>query len=488
MPIRVLCVDDEELFLDLMRVYLGKDTRLEVHSASSVDDALELLGKDEYDVIVSDYQMPGSDGLDFLKIVRDQKSDMPFILLTGRGREYVAIRALNEGADFYLQKTDDPSTMFGELVNMIIQSNRRWCSEKAREDAWQRYEAYAEKSRDFVYRLKIKPVPKIEYFSPCVEDLVGYPAEEFYKNPALIYSCIHPDDLERFSHAMDNPVVPEKPVIFRWVHKDGRVVYAEDTWVPVRDKSGEVVGIDGMSRDVTDRVKAQEALAQANRKLELIGSLIRHDTLNRVTSILGNVDLIRASGGESLEARLDRIETDAKLIARQLQFSSDFQRTVSEVPLWIPLQDAVEKACSSWNLDKVVFDIKLADVEVLSDYVLERIFSNLVEDSLRHGEHVTRITVHHELTDAGLDVIYEDDGIGIPVKEKELIFERGFGKGSGYGLFLTRGILAVSGVTIKETGEFGKGVRFVIHFPRDASRIRRRAAGEGDKDQQSARA
>lgn len=466
-------MDDEEPFLELMKEYLDRDRRLEVTYVTSVDVASESLDSDGYDVVVSDYQMPGADGLEFLKIVRSRLGDIPFILFTGKGREDIAMRALNEGADFYLQKSVDTAAMFAELIGMIVQSHRRWSSEKSRDEALQRFQRYADSSRDFIYRMRIRPSPSIEYMNPCVKDLIGYEAEEFYKDPGLVYKCLHPDDLADFGKEMDNPRRPEKPVIFRWLHKDGRVVYVEEFWVPVMDESGEVVAIDGMSRDVTERVLAETGLKQANKKLELIASLIRHDTLNRLTSILLAIDMIRVGNpSDAVVKSLDRMETDARLISRQLEFSSDYQETATGRPSWISLKGVAEKVASSWNRPDVSFDVRLDGLEVLSDYVLERIVSNLVEDSLNHGEHVTRIGIRYKVVDGGVEVVYEDNGVGIPLEEKKMIFERGFGKGTGYGLYLTREILAVSGITIKEAGEYGVGAKFVIHFPRDASRVR----------------
>jgi signal transduction histidine kinase len=84
---------------------------------------------------------------------------------------------------------------------------------------------------------------------------------------------------------------------------------------------------------------------------------------------------------------------------------------------------------------------------------------------------VTKITVSYHESDDGLDVLFEDNGIGIPFDEKEKIFERGYGKNIGYGLFMAREILAITELTIKETGEPGKGARYEIHVPKRYYRI-----------------
>src|SRR5208337_621723 len=90
-----------------------------VEIITSAPAALALLGTKTYDAIVSDYQMPGMDGIGFLKRVRASGNTIPFILFTGRGREEVVIQALNEGANFYLQKGGDPHAQFAELNHKI---------------------------------------------------------------------------------------------------------------------------------------------------------------------------------------------------------------------------------------------------------------------------------------------------------------------------------------------------------------------------------
>jgi len=90
-----------------------------VETACSVSEAMAALGQRHFDVIVSDYQMPEEDGIQFLKSLRAAGDRMPFILFTGKGREEVVIEALNQGADSYLQKGGDPRAQFAELANMI---------------------------------------------------------------------------------------------------------------------------------------------------------------------------------------------------------------------------------------------------------------------------------------------------------------------------------------------------------------------------------
>lgn len=123
--ISVLLVDDEPALLDITQIFLEKEGKMSVTLSESAKDALALLGERSFDIIISDYEMPRMNGIEFLKAVKSQGLEIPFIIFTGRGREHVAIEALNLGASFYLQKGGDPKSQFAELRNMIMQAVQR---------------------------------------------------------------------------------------------------------------------------------------------------------------------------------------------------------------------------------------------------------------------------------------------------------------------------------------------------------------------------
>ena len=115
---RVLVLDDEENFLELCREFLGRERELDVDYVSSPAKALEMLAAENYQVVVSDHNLPGMDGLQFLRAVRSLRR-IPFILITGHGREGLAIDALGHGADFYMEKAGSPAGMFEQLLRAI---------------------------------------------------------------------------------------------------------------------------------------------------------------------------------------------------------------------------------------------------------------------------------------------------------------------------------------------------------------------------------
>ena len=115
----ILYVDDEEALLELGRTFLELDGTMTVGTVASAREALEQIASNPPDAVISDYQMPEMDGIEFLKAVRSRFGDLPFILFTGRGREEVVIEAINNGVDFYLQKGGEPGSQFAELAHKV---------------------------------------------------------------------------------------------------------------------------------------------------------------------------------------------------------------------------------------------------------------------------------------------------------------------------------------------------------------------------------
>lgn len=261
--ISVLIVDDEPQLLELTKFFLEKTGDICVDPAKSADEASRMMDEGAYDAIVCDYQMPGMDGLEFLKALRNQKNDIPFVLFTGKGREDVAIQALNSGADFYLQKGGDPNSQFAELANMLRSAvtARRAESDLARKE--ELFRLLAENSKDLVYRYAILPARRFEYVSPSATKIIGYTPEEHYANPALGMELVHPADRPLFEAMMRSDYDFSRPAIVRWRTKDGRTIWTEQRLVPTRDETGRVTAVEGTAIDITERVKAEEELKRS---------------------------------------------------------------------------------------------------------------------------------------------------------------------------------------------------------------------------------
>jgi len=169
--IMVLCVDDEPALLEICQIFLEKTGGFSVSPALSGKDALALLDSRHFDVIVADYQMSGMDGIELLKQVRERDAAIPFILFTGKGREEVVIEAINNGADFYLQKGGDPRVQFVELQHKILQAVRRRTAEIQVKESEEWLRSFIEQTVDAVHI--IDEEGRIVEWNPAAERLFG---------------------------------------------------------------------------------------------------------------------------------------------------------------------------------------------------------------------------------------------------------------------------------------------------------------------------
>jgi signal transduction histidine kinase len=131
----------------------------------------------------------------------------------------------------------------------------------------------------------------------------------------------------------------------------------------------------------------------------------------------------------------------------------------------------VKNAADQLDLQGVQIDVHLGNTEIFADSMIKKVFYNLIDNALRHGDHVTRIVFSSRETAEGLLIVCEDTGIGIPPQDKTQIFNKGFGRDSGLGLFLIREILSITGISIRETGDYGTGARFEMLIPKGDYRL-----------------
>ncbi len=225
-------------------------------------------------------------------------------------------------------------------------------------------------------------------------------------------------------------------------------------------------------KEIDERSQVENALHQINAKLNLVSSIARHDILNRLTVIYGIISLLQDGISDpTYSDYLKKAEESAIAIRRQIEFTGDYKNMGLEKADWQNINDTLQQSCENVDLKGVTMDISTQNLEIFADPWLKKVFFNLIDNTLRYAEHVTKITVSFIEVPDGLDLIFEDNGIGIPFDEKEKIFERGYGKNIGYGLFMVREILAITELTIRETGEPGKGARYEIHVPKRFYRI-----------------
>lgn len=248
--------------------------------------------------------------------------------------------------------------------------------------------------------------------------------------------------------------------------------------------TGRVTGQEGsivFIHDITENRRYRDALYEANRKINLMADITRHDILNQVQGITMLLELIRMEEPctpESPVARyIQMIEQGAVNIEHQISFTRDYQDLGVDSPTWQNIGMVAAEAAGhlSGRHLSVSVEPQAADCEVYADPLLGKVFYNLFENAARHGGDgvsTAVVSITPPPAEGGaLTIAIRDDGEGVAGKIKERIFDRSFGKNTGFGLFLTREILSITGIAIHETGTEGEGACFEITVPSGAWRM-----------------
>jgi PAS domain S-box-containing protein len=716
--IRILYVDDEPGLLDIGKLFLERAGNFEVTTAISAPEAIRLLEQQRFDAIISDYQMPEMDGIQFLVEVRNRFGQIPFILFTGRGREQVVIQAINSGADFYLQKGGDPKAQFAELSNKIMQATSRKKAEVALVESEERIRTMIEQSPLSIQMLspdgrtvqvngafeklwgitladlkdynmlrdeqlislgimhyikkgfsgeacKIPPVQynthesvgvgekrwvlshiypvrdpagtihnivvvhqditeqkkaeealqesegfnrnlienipdylliydqqgTILYTNPLFPIEFGFAPEETIGSPIIEHVAPDHRNLIRtmMARRVSDTIIPPYevsilkkdgsavPVIVKgtyikfhnrdavlvlmndiserkrreeelklkdfaiessinaiaftdlqgnltyvnpaflsimgyedlhdvlnksirsfWtstadaqilenIHKqghwsgeitgqrkDGIPIHVQVSINLIRDASGKAVAIMGSFVDITERIRAQESLLKINQKLNVLSQLTRKDLTNQIFVLNSYLELTKNQlvGQDRIIETLQKGVQEVRLIQETIEFTKDFQDMGAKPPKWQNIKMTMLLGISHISIGNIRHSIETENLEIFADPLLEKVCQRLFENSLKHGDHVSRIRVSHTVTPEGVTIFFEDDGIGISAEQKEQIFLRSDGtRASMRSLIFVREILDITGITIRESGEPGKGARFEMTVPKGAWRI-----------------
>jgi PAS domain S-box-containing protein len=624
--ISVLYVDDEPDLLELGKIFLEATGDFSITTTESAEKGLEILAGSPFDLVLSDYSMPGMDGIMFLKAIRSRRDPVPFILFTGRGREEVVVEAINNGADFYLQKGGEIKSQFSELAHKIRQAVRRRKAEGALAE-----------SRDYLNRIFTSVRAGIIVIdaashaiidvNPVAAEMIGLPREEIINKTCHQYVCpaetgkcpitdlgqtvdnsekllitsdgtrvpiikyvtrvtlsgrdslletfidnterkraenelrtayeelklrreenvaayaelaaneqvllhdyaellrserelrestdqyrilfesandaiflietgiitgcnqrtieifgcteksqvigqpistftpeFQPDGRrsEEVIREYDTRVIEGEPMTFEWLHKrrDGTPFYASVSLN--RTLISDKMWILSVIRDISESKRANQATLLASRKLQMLNQITRHQIQNIVTGLVGMVEMTEAATTDDERDRLFRQKKNLiAALQRQLEFTEEYQEVGTNAPGW----QRIAPLITAYSSITTTVSPELSSLEIFADPLIARVITGILENSLRHGVHATEIRVHAEINPNYLTLYFDDNGTGIPGDEKEEIFEHKIGKRGGTGLFLAREILGITGITLIESGEWGKGARFEMRVP-----------------------
>jgi PAS domain S-box-containing protein len=289
---------------------------------------------------------------------------------------------------------------------------------------------------------------------------------------------VHPDDRGMVAEEIQKALKTADPryvssLEHRIIRRDGEIRYISVRIAIAKCEGGRVIRTRGANQDISDRKQAEESLRLAHKKLHLLTGITRHDIGNQLMALNGFVSLLHNKVTDpALESYFSRISEASRQITAMIAFTKEYDKIGEHAPVWRVLATVVDDAAKGILPGQVLLKNDLPPtLEVIADPLIVKAFFNLLDNSIRHGQRVTEITVSSRMSGENLVVVWEDNGIGIVRDEKERIFERGFGKNTGLGMFLVKEILSLTGITIAETGEPLAGARFEMVVPRGAYRF-----------------
>jgi PAS domain S-box-containing protein len=303
-----------------------------------------------------------------------------------------------------------------------------------------------------------------DWFETCVP-------KESREQAAEVFKACMQGKLDMAQHD-ENPVLAKN---------GGKRIVSWYTTV-LKDDDGKIIGTLSSGEDITERKKAEESAEESkkkldavNEKLRAVGGLTRHDVRNKLSTVIGNVYLVKKKVEDNSEIleNLEDIESGCNQIVKILDFSKAYEMLGVEELTYVNVEEAAQEAISLFSdLKAAKVRIECKGLSVLADSLLRQLFYNLIDNSLKHGKKVSQIRIHFEVEGDRLRLYCEDDGVGISPEAKKRIFQQGYttGTGTGYGLYLIEKITEVYGWTIDETGKSGEGARFVITIPKTSAK------------------
>ncbi|MDB2261207.1 hybrid sensor histidine kinase/response regulator [Halorubrum ezzemoulense] len=453
--IEVLHVDDDPAFLDLTKSFIERELGdVEITTVASPDAVLDTLDERSVHCVVSDYEMPGTDGLELLDAVRDHYADLPFILYTGKGSEEIAAQAINAGVTGYLQKGGPDQHR--RLANRVKHAATEY---RAQIES----ERYSTVLRALDYPIYVvNAEAEFEYVNEAFLDLVGYDREAIIGSPP---GKIKTDEGVQRANDMLATIVssagPETQQFRVDIHtKDGETVpcYDHMAALPFDD---EFRGSVGILRDATREQRQREELIRQNKRLDEFTSIVSHDLRTPLQNAKTAAEMARAESEathfEALEREHERME---QMIDELLTLAKEGESVSEPEPVdvgalaaeaWKPF------GCPADTLDVVDDEITVSGDRSRIRRLLENLFRN-VDDHC--GSPVT-VTIG-----ASADGFYvADDGPGLDETDCESVFEAGYTTatdGTGFGLTIVERIADAHGWDISVGDSASGGVRFDV--------------------------
>jgi PAS domain S-box-containing protein len=352
---------------------------------------------------------------------------------------------------------------------IVREEAKRKVAEDALRESEKKYRNIIANMQDAFYRTDRDG--NITMVSPSTVRLLGAGSEDELLNKPMAAFYAEPRDRESTLAALrERGLVTNHEVQLK--RADGTVITGLANSHLLRDRDGSFCGIEGIIRNVSDRKRTENALAQATKKLNLLTAITLNDIRNALFTLSGYLELGNTQRTEEKQAEFHQKEKALlHQIDLQLTMARNYQSLGISPPRWHAVSTTFILALSHLGPSDIKRNLGVDNLEIYADPLLEVVFQNLAENVLHHAPSATAITLRYEKTTEGFSLIFEDNGPGIPDDKKEAVFQRGAVTRNGSGLFMVREILEITGISIRETGEHGKGARFRMDIPRDGYRF-----------------
>lgn len=498
--IRMLLVDDEFSIREASKVFLEKQGDIRVETAESAEEALRILGERKFDAIVSDYEMPDMDGISFLKTVRGRGDRTPFLIFSGKGREHVILDAINNGADFFIEKGVDIVAQYADLRHKLLLAVRDRRTEAALKESEARYRGVIEDQTEMICRFR--PDGTITFANAAF-------LKYHQKGSEVIGSRVVPqisrEDQARVRALLDSLDAAHPFGILEHctILPDGEVRWQQWSDRAITDSQGTVVEFQSVGRDITDRVLAEKKLRRYSEHLEeVVGErtrelreaerfaaigettgMIGHDLRNPLQVIVNQLYMGKMRIGQMseeeravitkyrLEETLDKVEDQSLYMNKIVLDLQDYARPVEVNLLRFPLRPFIAEVLAAVDRKQeiaVTVDMDPA-FEILADrHLMKRVFSNLLNNAVQAIDGAGMVVISARYNGDKAVISIRDTGAGMDDAVLANAFSSLYttkAKGTGLGLKVSKRLVEEQGGNLTLQSAEGKGTTVIITIP-----------------------
>jgi len=369
--IRVLVVDDDEEFADTVGTILEReDGRFDVRTATAADEGAEAIETGLVDCVVSDYGMPGTNGVEFLETVRAEHGEVPFVLLTGEGDEAVASDAISAGVTDYFRKgpgTDQFSLLASRLADAVEKRRARASLRRRKQELESlndRFQSFVRHSPDVVTVLDDDGT--IRYNSPAIERVLGYDQDEPVGDAAAEY--IHPEDRDHtaaeFRAYLESEDGSRRSFEYRALKPDGESVWVGS--IVSKRPEGSGGGFLVNTRDISDRKGRERELEAKTERLEEFASIVSHDLQTPITVADARLELaMEECDSEHLPSIEDALDRMDEIIDATLTLAREGQVVDETEP--VELTSAVGRWSDTIESERLTIEIEADKLRIEAD-------------------------------------------------------------------------------------------------------------------------